>query len=90
MTPLELKSFHEKYVKGRNYTYLVLGSRERMDMDLLKAIGPVEEMTVEEVFGVFPAKPAFAFLNHLRLIKLAVSLGSTESLAQHPASMISP
>ena len=30
---------------------------------------------------------AFAFLNHLKLIKLAVSLGSTESLAQHPASM---
>jgi methionine-gamma-lyase len=30
---------------------------------------------------------AFTFLNHLRLIKLAVSLGSTESLAEHPASM---
>lgn len=32
-------------------------------------------------------KDAFAFLNHLRLIKLAVSLGSTESLAEHPATM---
>lgn len=30
---------------------------------------------------------AFDFLNHLRLIKLAVSLGSTESLAEHPATM---
>lgn len=30
---------------------------------------------------------AFAFLNGLRLIKLAVSLGSTESLAQHPKTM---
>lgn len=30
---------------------------------------------------------AFRFLNHLKLIKLAVSLGSTESLIQHPASM---
>ncbi|HRO74478.1 MAG TPA: PLP-dependent transferase, partial [Saprospiraceae bacterium] len=30
---------------------------------------------------------AFAFLNHLKLIKLAVSLGSTESLAEHPATM---
>ncbi len=30
---------------------------------------------------------AFRFLNSLKLIKLAVSLGSTESLAQHPASM---
>lgn len=30
---------------------------------------------------------AFAFLNALRLIKLAVSLGSTESLAEHPKPM---
>ncbi len=30
---------------------------------------------------------AFAFLNNLKLIKLAVSLGSTESLAEHPYSM---
>lgn len=32
-------------------------------------------------------KESFALLNHLKLIKLAVSLGSTESLAQHPATM---
>ncbi|WP_300663267.1 cystathionine gamma-synthase family protein [Fluviicola sp.] len=32
-------------------------------------------------------KEAFAFLNNLKLIKLAVSLGSTESLAEHPATM---
>ncbi len=32
-------------------------------------------------------KEAFVFLNHLKLIQLAVSLGSTESLAEHPATM---
>ncbi len=32
-------------------------------------------------------KEAFTFLNNLKLIKLAVSLGGTESLAQHPFSM---
>jgi methionine-gamma-lyase len=32
-------------------------------------------------------KEAFRFLNNLKLFKLAVSLGSTESLAEHPASM---
>jgi methionine-gamma-lyase len=32
-------------------------------------------------------KEAFAFLNSLKLIKLAVSLGGTESLAEHPATM---
>ena len=32
-------------------------------------------------------KTAFSFLNQLQLFKLAVSLGSTESLAEHPATM---
>ncbi len=32
-------------------------------------------------------KETFQFLNALKLIKLAVSLGSTESLAEHPATM---
>ncbi|HKP95676.1 MAG TPA: cystathionine gamma-synthase family protein [Fibrobacteria bacterium] len=32
-------------------------------------------------------RKAFQFLNRLKLIKLAVSLGSTESLAEHPATM---
>jgi methionine-gamma-lyase len=32
-------------------------------------------------------KEAFKFLNALKIFKMAVSLGSTESLAQHPASM---
>lgn len=38
-----------------------------------------------EIFG--GEKEAFTFLDNLKLIKLAVSLGSTESLAQHPATM---
>ena len=32
-------------------------------------------------------KQAFAFLDALKMIKLAVSLGGTESLAEHPAAM---
>ncbi|MFT6337679.1 MAG: methionine-gamma-lyase [Saprospiraceae bacterium] len=32
-------------------------------------------------------KESFCFLNNLRLFKLAVSLGGTESLAQHPCTM---
>ena len=32
-------------------------------------------------------KDAFAFIDGLKLIKLAVSLGGTESLVEHPATM---
>ncbi|MBP8822146.1 MAG: cystathionine gamma-synthase family protein [Flavobacteriales bacterium] len=39
-------------------------------------------------FDVHGGEPeAFRFLNALKLVKLAVSLGSTESLAEHPATM---
>lgn len=39
-------------------------------------------------FDVRGGEPeAFRFLNALKLVKLAVSLGGTESLAEHPASM---
>jgi len=39
-------------------------------------------------FDLIGGEPeAFRFLNQLRLIHLAVSLGSTESLAEHPATM---
>ena len=38
-----------------------------------------------EVFG--GEAEAFRLLNRLKLIKLAVSLGGTESLVEHPASM---
>ena len=32
-------------------------------------------------------KEAFKFIDNLKLIKLAVSLGGTESLVEHPATM---
>jgi methionine-gamma-lyase len=39
-------------------------------------------------FDIVGGEPqAFRFLNALKLIKLAVSLGGTESLAEHPATM---
>lgn len=51
VTPEDLKAFHQKYVKGRNYTFLVLGSKESVDMDYLKKIGKVTELSLDEVFG---------------------------------------
>ncbi len=51
VTPADLKAFHQQYIKGRNYTYLVLGSKENIDMEYLKKIGSVTELTLDEVFG---------------------------------------
>lgn len=50
-TPEDLKAFHQKHVKGRKYTYLVLGSKDKVDMNYLKSIGKVTELSLDEVFG---------------------------------------
>ncbi|MEM6966708.1 MAG: insulinase family protein [Bacteroidota bacterium] len=51
VTPAELKAFQEKYVKGRNYVICVLGNKENVDLEYLKTLGEVEELTKEQIFG---------------------------------------
>lgn len=43
--------FHHDYVKGRAFTFLVLGSKERVDLGYLNTFGEVKELTLDEVFG---------------------------------------
>jgi len=56
VTPQDLVDFHQQHVKGRNYSLLVLGSKDKIDMEYLKTIGPVKELTLSEIFG-FEVKP---------------------------------
>jgi hypothetical protein len=51
LKPEDLVAFQKKYVRGRNYTYLVLGSKSSIDLEYLKKIGPVTELTLNEIFG---------------------------------------
>jgi hypothetical protein len=46
-----LKKFQRETVKGRNYTYLVMGDKDKIDMDFLRTLGKVEVFSVEEIFG---------------------------------------
>lgn len=47
----EFLHFQREYVKGRAFTYLVLGSRDQIDMNYLANFGAVQELNLEEVFG---------------------------------------
>lgn len=47
----DLIRYQEQHVKGRHYTWMVLGERERIDFEFLKQIGPVQELTLEDIFG---------------------------------------
>lgn len=47
----DLIQFQQKYIKGRRYTWLVLGDRAGVDFDYLKKIGKVQEISVDDIFG---------------------------------------
>ncbi len=50
-TPQDLIDFHQKFVRGREFTFLVLGSKERLDLDYLGTFGSVKELQLKDVFG---------------------------------------
>jgi methionine-gamma-lyase len=74
---------HPKVLKVHYLGLLEAGTAQYRLYDQ-QCLGP-GAMISFEVDGGEPA--AYRFLNALKLIHLAVSLGSTESLAQHPATM---
>jgi predicted Zn-dependent peptidase len=49
--PSDLLHFQQQHIKGRSYTWLVLGERDRVDFDYLRKIGKVVELPLEAIFG---------------------------------------
>jgi methionine-gamma-lyase len=75
---------HPKVARVHYLGLLTPADGEAYDIYQRQCSSPGAMVSFELVGG---EPEAFAFLNHLKLVKLAVSLGSTESLAQHPATM---
>lgn len=51
LTLTDLKTFFDGHIKGKEYTYLVVGNKGAVDMKVLKTLGPVNELTLEQIFG---------------------------------------
>ncbi|MCS6929735.1 MAG: insulinase family protein [Saprospiraceae bacterium] len=50
--PEELIRFHEQHIANRSRCWLLLGDESRVDFTFLEqAIGPVQKLTLEEIFG---------------------------------------
>ncbi len=47
----QLSQFFDSNIKGKKYSYLVIGNRDLIDMDALKEMGEFQELTLEELFG---------------------------------------
>lgn len=82
----KIAAYLSAHPKVEKVYYLGLISEKSPHYDLYKRqyLSPGAMLSFDIKGG---EKEAFVFLNNLKLIQLAVSLGSTESLAEHPASM---
>lgn len=84
---VQVANFLDKHPKVEKVYYLgLLDESQPYQLEIYK-----KQCTSPGAMVAFDVKggepEAFKFLNALKLMKLAVSLGSTESLAEHPASM---
>ena len=46
-----LLDFHNNYVAGKNRVVMILGDKEKLDMDVLKEYGEIKFLTLEDIFG---------------------------------------
>ncbi|MDR3367353.1 MAG: insulinase family protein [Prevotellaceae bacterium] len=51
MTLEDLRNFQQKYVKNLPYTYCILGDEKSVDFEKMGALGAVEKLTQEQIFG---------------------------------------
>ncbi len=49
--PESLLAYHQKYIKGRKATLVVLGDRNHVDMKSLRKVGKVVTLSIEDVLG---------------------------------------
>ena len=51
MTLKDIADFQKQWVKGRTYVYCILGDKKDLELDKLKTVGPIEELTQKQIFG---------------------------------------
>ena len=51
LTMDDVVAVQQKYVKDRTYIYGILGDPKDLDMNYLKTLGPVQNVTLDEIYG---------------------------------------
>lgn len=51
MTLKDIADFQKQWAKGRTYVYCILGDKKDLELDKLKTVGPIEELTQKQIFG---------------------------------------
>lgn len=51
MTLEDVKAIQQKWIKGRTYTYGLLGDQSGFDQEFVNSLGPVTQLTLTDIFG---------------------------------------
>ena len=51
MSLYDLNRFFEEHIADRTATYLVIGDRDKLDLEYLESLGELQELTLEEIYG---------------------------------------
>ena len=47
----EVQEFFDQHFKGKNYNYLLVGNKNKLDMNSLKKVGQFKELSLNEIFN---------------------------------------
>jgi predicted Zn-dependent peptidase len=47
----DLNAFFQKHIKGKTYTIVLIGNRDKVDINFLKSLGEYKELSPEDVFN---------------------------------------
>lgn len=47
----DLQEFFDHHIKGKKYTFLILGNRNALDLGVIKSLGDFRELSLEEIFN---------------------------------------
>ncbi|MEG1982315.1 MAG: insulinase family protein [Alistipes sp.] len=51
LTLADVKKFQQEWIKGRHYTFSILGDAKDLDLNYLKTVAPIRQVSQEEIFG---------------------------------------
>ncbi len=51
LTMFDLLSTHDEWIRNRTYHYAVLGDLKDLDRSFMSTLGPIQEVSLEEIFG---------------------------------------
>ena len=46
-----VQQFFDSHIKGRPYTYLIIGDPAKLDLDYLKQLGELRQLSLDDIFG---------------------------------------